>query len=355
MIKQLFSRKSIVAQVILLFFLFHLFWVLFYYLSRTVFFIQGNFDLLLKYFCINTIGFVAFLLSAFLLFPLLIKKKFYVSLTVLVAIILSLGFFKFEVQDWNIHIFTAPVIPKNEHSFAAVPMKQPIGAPVRAMLEIFVYVLLGLGYAYMKDWFIKDRKTKILEKEKLQAELTLLRYQLNPHFLFNTINDIYYLAIIKSDKTADAILKVSELLRYVLNEKNDFVNLEKEIETLKEFIKLQQFRFPDQVIDMHFEMIDDISHYEIAPMLLITFAENAFKHGDPGTEERPLKIELLVQNKVIEYTVTNSLNGNNHKDETTGIGLKNLEKRLSLLYPDRHFLTLDNEGNLFRAKLKILL
>ena len=363
----MWGKKNKVAigfgKLIILFLAFHIFWLVFYILSENPNIKPGMHHLYLKTTLINTIGFAAFCFSAFFLFPFFIsKQKFLLLILISLFVIVSLGYLQYSAQDWQISPFLqkkaetiAPVNPKGKISMPAVTLKQSIGAPVRAMLNILVYLLLGMGYAYMKDWIVKDRRARILEKEKIQAELTLLRYQLNPHFLFNTINDIYYLAIIKSDKTADAILKVSNLLRYVLNEKEEWVPLEREIDHLKEFIRLQQFRFPDQYISLNMEIKDDISHFQIAPLLLITFVENAFKHGEPGTFEEPIQIHLKIIDKLIDYLVINKINYNGTKDLTTGIGLNNLRRRISLLYPERHHLIVEEDNNNFSAHLQIQL
>jgi two-component system, LytTR family, sensor kinase len=355
-------KESRSLQILFLFFIFHTFWLLFYFLSEAVFIKSGLPHVYVKQSLINSFGFAAFCLSAYWLFPFFVSKNKWGQLSAIsLIIIIGLGYTVFTLQDWDIKPFSSSAStvqkavqsPAGKKIMSPVVMKQATGAPVRAMLTILVYLLLGVGYAYMKDWFIKDRRTRILEKEKLQAELTLLRYQLNPHFLFNTINDIYYLALIKSDKTADAILKVSDLLRYVLNEKEDQVPLDKEINHLKEFIRLQQFRFPDQFICVKMDLADDIHHYQIAPLLLLTFVENAFKHGEPGTQEDPVQIRLRVLNEKLVYEVSNKFNGDVAKDATTGIGLNNLRRRLSLLYPNRHQLNLLEENNHFTAHLQI--
>lgn len=349
------------VQILFLFLIFHAFWLLYYFLSEAVFIKSGLIHSYVKQSLINSVGFLAFCLSAYWLFPSFVSKnKRSGFLLISLLIIIGLGYAMFSLQDWNIKPFSSSastvqkaVQPPAGKKPAPVMMKQANGAPVRSMLTILVYLLLGVGYAYMKDWFIKDRRARILEKEKLQAELTLLRYQLNPHFLFNTINDIYYLALIKSDKTADAILKVSDLLRYVLDEKDDLVSLDKEINHLNEFIRLQQFRFPDQFICVKMDFAEDIHPYQVAPLLLLTFVENAFKHGEPGTAEDPVRIHLTVAGRKLVYEVTNKINGSLTKDATTGIGLNNLRRRLSLLYPTRHHLSLEEKNNYFTAHLQI--
>lgn len=352
--------KNKFLQIIILFVLFQIFWLLFYYLSGSVFLRSYNIDYLIRVSTINTLGFIVFCIAAYWYFPNFIPPKKYFWFTIIaIATVIIAGMIQFKLQDWNPDFFTRMkqkklnVDPSSEVSINFVPLAQAIGAKVKAMLNILVYLLLGIGFAYMKDWFIKDRYARTLEKEKLKAELALLRYQLNPHFLFNIINNIYYLAIIKSDKTPEAILKVSELLRYVLDNKEEKVPLEKELDYLREFVKLQQFRFPDQFVDISINIYDDHSKYQIAPLLLITFAENAFKHGEPGTEKEPVVLNLDLKDAQLKYRVTNRINHNDRKDNTTGIGLNNLKRRLYLLYPNKHQIELKKNNEYFEAYLKI--
>lgn len=346
-------KKHKILQIILLFFIFHLFWLGFYFLSGAPFLREGLLHVYVKFFVINTLGFVIFAISAFVLFATFIpRKKYFIFVLTSIFIVTIFGYLQFLLQDWAPLPFFTKDLPI---SSTMIKMQQSSGAYIRAMLNVFVYLLLGVGYAYMKDWFIKDRRAQILEKEKTKAELALLRYQLNPHFLFNTINDIYYLAIIKSEKTADAILKVSDLLRYVLDHKSETVLLEKELSHLKQFLELQQFRFPDQIVKVDMNIEDDISHYEVAPLLLSTFAENAFKHGEPGTEDTPVQISISVKDKLLKYSVVNKINRGMDKDKTTGIGLNNLRKRISLLYKGRYELNIEEKDDFFYANFDLQL
>jgi LytS/YehU family sensor histidine kinase len=217
------------------------------------------------------------------------------------------------------------------------------------------FVFISYAYRFIFDWVIIERIKRNLENEKLKADLALLRYQLNPHFLFNTINDIYYLALIKSDKTADALLKLSDLLRYVLHEKEDWVPLEKEIRHLKQFVELHHFRFPDDVVKMNIENGTSLSSYQIPPLLLTTFVENAFKHGEPGTEEKPILININVHDKMLSYKVLNPIGNATSKDDSSGIGKPNLEKRLNLLYPGKHKISFNQENGTYIAQLELQL
>lgn len=217
------------------------------------------------------------------------------------------------------------------------------------------FTFIAYTYRFAFDWVIIDRKKRNLENEKLKAELSLLRHQINPHFLFNIINDIYYLALIKSEKTAEAMLKLSDLLRYILYEKEEWVPLEKEINYLKEFIHLHKIRFPNNVVNFELKNADLIHNQVIPPMLLSTFVENAFKHGAPGTNENPIKISIGISLGALHYKVTNPIDKNIVKDKTSGIGIPNLEKRLNLLFPKKHELSYSNNDEHFEAKLEIQL
>ena len=217
------------------------------------------------------------------------------------------------------------------------------------------FTCIAYAYRFTFNWVITERTKRTLENEKLKAELSLLRQQINPHFLFNTINDIYYLALIKSEKTPEAMLKLSDLLRYILYEKEEWVALEKEINYLKEFIHLHKIRFPDDVVNIELPNPELIQNQKIPPMLLSTFVENAFKHGAPGTNENPIKISIGISLGALHYKVTNPIDKNIVKDKTSGIGILNLEKRLNLLFPNKHELSYSNNDEHFEAKLEIQL
>ncbi|WP_439506905.1 sensor histidine kinase [Sediminibacterium sp.] len=220
-------------------------------------------------------------------------------------------------------------------------------------ISALTYYLLGLGYAFARDWINKDRKSLILEKEIAQAELTLLRNQLNPHFLFNTINNIYYLALIQSTKTAEALLQLSDLLRYVLSEKENLVTLDKEYECLEKFIQLHRLRFPNDNIILEISGKEEFSTIQIPPMVLLTFVENAFKHGDAGESEEPIEINLNIHDNQLTYSVKNKIGKNISKNTTSGIGIPNLKKRLTLLYPAKHKLDFNLSNTYYFAKLEI--
>lgn len=217
----------------------------------------------------------------------------------------------------------------------------------------FIFTIISYGYCLFFEWIIIEGKNQKLENEKLKIDLAMLHYQINPHFLFNTINNIYYLAIKKSDKTPEALLKLSELLRYVLSVNNKLVPLKKEINYLNDFIELHNIRFPDNELKIiiHDELME--TKFNIPSLLFVTFIENAFKHGKQGTKEDPITIGIKIENGTLLYRVENKISNNINNYETTGIGKINLEKRLNILYPKRHKITYEITDNKHIAQLEI--
>ena len=206
--------------------------------------------------------------------------------------------------------------------------------------------------------FQYERFKKLAEKElKLQArnaELSFLKSQINPHFLFNNLNNIYTLVYQQSTHALPAISKLSDLLRYMLYQKEDFVPLIKEIEYLHNFIDLQLMRY-DYVPETKIHIQDNInSNLKIIPLSLIPFVENAFKHGNLKDPKHPLTICLEVNTNDLIFKVSNQKSGN-RKDATGGIGLENIKKRLELLNPSQYKLTIDETATHFNIELKMLI
>jgi two-component system LytT family sensor kinase len=218
----------------------------------------------------------------------------------------------------------------------------------------FLHIFLGILLSYLMDWRTMRMEKEIAEKEYLKTELAFLKSQVNPHFLFNTINDIYSLTQQKSEEAPEALLKLSELLRYMLRESDDsFVLLTREIEYLENVIELQK------IGQKGFSFVDfSISGYpdklKIAPLILINFIENAFKHGVFSDKEAPIRIHVELSHNAFHFNVTNKVNSLK-KDKTGGIGLVNVKRRLALIYPNKHELLITNEAHNFTVDLKIIL
>lgn len=194
------------------------------------------------------------------------------------------------------------------------------------------------------------------EREKMNAELSYLKAQINPHFLFNTLNSIYSLAIMKSDETPTAVVKLSGMMRYVLSEATtDFVSLEKEIVYIKNYIDLQKIRFGES-ISLDFSINGTTSGKQIAPLILISFIENAFKHGINAEEDSVIKIEVDITAEELFLNVFNKKVAVHISEENkSGLGVENTRNRLELLYPKRHKLSIYDTEKDYLVELSIVL
>lgn len=197
------------------------------------------------------------------------------------------------------------------------------------------YFVYGLMYFFVESWYKNKQLQQELQKEKSTAELAFLRSQLNPHFLFNTLNDIYSLTYQKSEQAPEALLKLSELLRYMLREgTEDFMPLMQEIQYLETLVKLQLISAKGNAY-IRLESEGAINEYRVASLLFVSFVENAFKHGILNDPSNPIMIKLVAGNGSIAFSVTNKKN-QHQKDKTGGIGLSNVRRRLELMYPDKY-------------------
>jgi len=220
------------------------------------------------------------------------------------------------------------------------------------VLYYFVYVLCGLVYAFIANRISSERHQRETEQARTAAELAFLRSQLNPHFLFNTINDIYVLVYRQSKKAPDALLKLSDLLRYMLHDaRHERVPLTKEIDYLGSLIELQRLGLKDELC-LDYRLTGPLNGQLIAPLLLVSFVENAFKHGlvsDPG---HPIQLYLTITDATLDFTLHNAKHSQ-QKDQTGGIGLANVRRRLALLYANRHQLTVTDESDTYHVNLHL--
>lgn len=223
-----------------------------------------------------------------------------------------------------------------------------------ALVVTLFFMLIGYAFRLATTSYQMEQSRKTLETEKLNAELAFLKSQINPHFLFNSLNNIYSLAYQKSDKAPEAILKLSEIMRYMLYESNDDkVSLEDEINYLENYIELQKLRVKEQVyLELHIN-IDNYQH-RIMPLLVISFLENVFKHGVATDKEHPIRITVEVQNNRLHFKAQNKKNRLN-KDKSGGIGLINLKRRLELGYPDKHTFIIQDNDDFYSSELFVYL
>jgi len=247
---------------------------------------------------------------------------------------------------------------RNYLSLALAPYVPPpyriyIGFMATLRQSIFItgfVVFISTVYKLAEDWLMHQRIRSILEKENLRSELLFLRSQINPHFLFNTLNNIYSLAYQKSDLAPGAIARLSTLMRYMLSENMDTeVPLNEELEYLKDFIALQALRVRNG-LEMQLEISGDAERCAIAPLLLINFLENAFKHGVLNDRDHPIVMKVTVLNEQMDFYLSNQL-APGSPDPHKGIGLKNVQRRLDLLYPRRHTLKISETNDRYTVEL----
>ena len=186
--------------------------------------------------------------------------------------------------------------------------------------------------------------------EKMSMELAYLKAQLNPHFLFNTMNNLYGLSLTEPARAPDAILRLGEMMRYMLYESNEtFVMVSQEIDYLNGFIELETLRYPGEIF-VDFILEGDVNGKRMAPLLLIAFVENSFKHGQLNSPETPITIRLSIADERLHFGISNTI-ATHQRDQTGGVGLKNVERRLALLYPGKHQMRIWQEGTIHHAAL----
>jgi two-component system LytT family sensor kinase len=221
---------------------------------------------------------------------------------------------------------------------------------------ILLFILAcSTAYKTIRDKIISDQLAKEKETENLKTELSLLRSQVSPHFMFNVLNNMVSLARKQSDQLEPSLIKLSSLMRYMLYETDgEKVSLEKETEYLQSYIDLQQQRFGKKVI-INTTICPADKMYEIEPMLLIPFVENAFKHGTGFIGNAQIDIELRAEKNILYFRVSNRYDPASVeiKDKASGIGLVNVQRRLELLHPGQHKLDITRDNCIFTVLLKI--
>ncbi len=287
-----------------------------------------------------------------LLPKLYFKKRTWIyilaSLAFLIGLIwlLNNGFFIFSefTEKYNKPVF----LEERRRSF------RPIGW-LRFAVPMFIS-FVGTTLIELAHFGNKQEKAVIsIEKEKLDTEIKFLKSQINPHFLFNVLNNIYTLTVIKSDEAPNNLMRLSDMLRYMLYDSNDGkVSLGKEIDYLENYIKLASLK-DSRGLNIKVEMDKSQPNLEVAPLLFIPFVENAFKHSKiEDLKNGFINIKLKTREEHIEFSVENSIpNVQFKKDKVGGLGLTNTKKRLELLYQDKHELKITEEGRTYSVYLKL--
>jgi hypothetical protein len=233
------------------------------------------------------------------------------------------------------------------------------------IVGLYFVNLIAVVIKQVKRAFLMQQKNTDLEQKKLEtelklkeAELNLLKAQIHPHFLFNTLNNLYGLTLEKSELAPDLVLRISDMLDYMLYKCNQpKVDLQNELKHLQNYIEIEQLRYGER-LKMDISYSGEAGNLQIAPMLLLPFVENAFKHGVSKQISQPyIRMNISIQDLQLQLFLENSFNGAVQKEEdySKGIGLKNVKKRLEMLYPEKYSLSVSNEETIFRVDFSILL
>lgn len=222
------------------------------------------------------------------------------------------------------------------------------------LISMFLYlaiIAIGITTEYQKKLNTSQQSFLQAASEKAKAELFFLKAQVNPHFLFNTLNNIYSMSVVQSEFTSEAIMRLSNIMRYITDtSEKEFVPLEDEINCIKDYVYLNQLR-GGKTFHLDFEILGETIGKKIAPMLLLTFIENAFKYGLSKKEPSPIKIHLHTSENQMMFLCENRIFPNLKTDERKGLGIGNTKKRLDLIYLEDYQLTIDNDADKFRVSL----
>ncbi|GGG26126.1 hypothetical protein GCM10011532_06930 [Christiangramia forsetii] len=226
------------------------------------------------------------------------------------------------------------------------------------MITIYLVVAIASAFSLLKYNYATSAKNKELQNRILEAQLKLkeqelqyLKMQIHPHFLFNTLNTIYGLSLANNPSTPEMILQLSNLLDYILYQtKKPLVRLEDEVKHIQNYIELEMKRFQEDLkIEFHCEPIPE--KIKIAPMLLLPFVENSFKHGKGNDGKLKISIHIKLEEEYLKFEIINSVSESTENSETEGIGLDNIKRRLNILYEKDYELKLENDSEFFQAKL----
>lgn len=221
-------------------------------------------------------------------------------------------------------------------------------------LSVLFSVVMTMVLKFIKQWYKDQKSQKELQQIQLQTELKFLKAQINPHFLFNSLNNLYALTLKKSDLAPTVVLRLSDILRYVLYESSQGeVSILKEIQHILDYVEIEKLRLGNSVkIDVRVD--ENIKDQNIEPMLLLTLVENAFKHSETVlSEERFVRIQINATENGFRFLIENSFNPSKKSKEMGGIGLQNIKKRLTLTYPGKHELISNISESVYQVDLKI--
>lgn len=232
------------------------------------------------------------------------------------------------------------------------PFKQPLD--ITSFFIFFTLLAFSGATKVIRKWLLTEQRAARAEADKATAELSFLKAQINPHFLFNTMNNIYTLVLTKDDHAADSVMRLSKIMRYVTEDiTENFAPLQREIDCITSYIELQRLRTGSLTI-VDFEVEGDIDGKQIAPLLLMTFIENIFKYGVSKHERSTITIKLAIRETTLFFYCKNWIFSSNNSEQTgTGIGIKNTRRRLEHLYNGKHILNISSDNQEYIVQLTL--
>jgi Histidine kinase/GHKL domain len=282
-------------------------------------------------------------INLYVLFPRFLKKGLYQNYIIWTIILCMISYF----ESYSIERIYVLHFGKNEKYALHLTWTDF----AESMLMAFVYVFLTTGYRVFKSWVIDQQRFAALEKEKINSELEQLKNQINPHFLFNTLNNLHILTLTDPPKASNIILGLSDVLRYqIYDSQNDKVLLKKDIEIMEQYLELEKIRRDNLTVNI--EIQGNSSGILIPPLLFTNFIDNAIKHSN-NRGDSFIKILFEVSKNDLFFEITNSKSDQNNVLEKNGLGLTNAKKRLNLLYGDSHHLEIKELESTYNVKLNI--
>jgi len=306
-----------------------------------------------------------FYINAYYLFPkFYVKKKYLIyTLSVLTLLIVVMTIKPFDRMmregkryDRPIHpkpIMEPPITELRMDRRPAPPEDRPFKFDI---LSFFIFAMvMGMGTALssIKELQLTEKRAIIAEADRANAELSFLKAQINPHFLYNTLNNIYTLCITGSENAAESIMKLSNIMRYVTDEAEaNYVSLQGELDCIGDFIDLQKLRLGKKV-SLSYKVTGDPSGHLISPLILMTFIENVFKYGLSNHLEAPIAVSIDILEDKILFKSENRIFENKGDHDRLGVGIKNTKQRLDHLYPGKYLLNIDDKNGAFKVELSI--
>ncbi|MEO7445735.1 MAG: histidine kinase [Ferruginibacter sp.] len=295
-------------------------------------------------------------LLIFILPHLILKEKyvaalFWTIIAVLVTCVINLMMIKNINRSILSFLLPEKFLVGTERK-PAMSFAMGILASLKGGLNVVAY---AVGIKFVKHWYVKEQRNLQLQKENKDAQLQLLTAQVHPHFLFNTLNNIYSRAQTESPATAGMIMELSHLMRYVLDEgKADLVPLEHELQMITDYINLEKMRYDDK-LDLHIYFPEEVVGYYIAPLLLLPFIENCFKHGTSKMLDSPwVNLKLELENSMLNMKLMNGKKATiTTNTNRLGIGIQNVKTRLELLYKNKYELKITEDDDVFVVSLSL--